>query len=534
VRDARSEADAREATATRRLAGPAADRETASDGLVTIHVRGAHGARLVVARALHVAAQDAADRDAEILAGSYAPPLEALFRPFAAAAAVSREAGEELLLHVARVPPAARHDALAIGDDQLWIGHGIATSGGDGPPDAVIAIDVAREAMGAIDVEVRGAPPELRLRLSLVRSAPTPEGSRIVARLAALDAELAIALGDGIPLDRTAIGPLPPGEPLAIALVDPASRRSEAVVVIPRGGERTKVVIDAKSAFGGELPDVGVVAGRVIHRGGEPVRRGGVVPIAESGAPLGATTPLDHSGGFVLHDVALDRPLLLDLVDFDAGDRDRVVRTRHEPAALARGFVEVVVATRRWLHATGVAPPPFLDVRQPIAFVLERETGDGRFVPIPCERFVLHGDPVAAAAAAIDGADLADPRAYRLVAVWSPLCATASFPAALAPGELEAVTTFRAPEPPGTREVVLESAGGSVVGNARIETGSAFAAAPPLRLLADADGRVVLGPLLLPADSEAADVELAITDPATGRQWFAPLSAVRDGRLVLR
>ncbi len=422
-------------------------------------------------------------------------------------------------------------------DDRRYRGRALAdlavavstTRAPDGaPPGSTLDLgELAVEWLAALEVTVVREPEHPPLRLGLSRlDAPSGAGTTADrARADTLAIELFrdrrdfaevlygdadVALDDGRPVRFAPIA----DDAVEVFLKTPANDRSSTLRVDLTPGETTAVTLVATDSFGPEALATVPVDGHVVRRAGESRLPARGVFVQVLGTEIHAST--DAEGRFVWPAVPVDRDFEVLIAAFDESlpERTLVQSARFERGESATLMLEIPETT--WLEATGLDEWLHPDRRWPLAFALERQTSQGRWLPLSADVF----DPFEGGVRVIVDHPS---HVVRIRAMWSGLLEQVTEPVALDAEDGAATVRFLAPLPAGSLVGRVVDREGRPAPGVLVHASGPVGGVPPAFTESDGEGRFAFGAINVREVSlltEAPGLRIAVTD--------APASLVVD------
>ncbi|MBL8693493.1 MAG: carboxypeptidase regulatory-like domain-containing protein [Planctomycetes bacterium] len=467
-----------------------------------------------------ISAEDLADREDALAQGRPAPEREEYWnfrghRPVGV--------GRDGQIGPISVPPAEAYEIVAFKPG--WI--------------AQIRVKATRSTEGAAFAEIDGgelqARPTTRLAVRLVEADGLPRGFSLALSRPSptlqgahqghlfhllmpdigglLSGEARAALTEQAPL---LLEPLPDEAALRLTPFSPLGVAGGPIDFAMRPGELNEVEIRPRSHMPEWAWTEATLRGRIVWTSSRDSIRGGTIRDERRGRS--AAVSLD--GEFSLLGLPAQGEAELVVSGFDPSWPQRLWRfvVHWDPSSLgAPQILEIPHLAR--ISARGLGSPIGMDGRAPLAYALQRQADDGRFVTVAGEEFTPSPGGVEVSAAP-------EPGIYRILAAWSPVVVELTEPFEVTSVDQEISVTFTPAIPNAFVSGVVVNERGAPQPGARIEAVGPVGGIPPITLFAGPQGEFVVEPL-------NTDTTLLASSPeGTCEMTVAPASSTL--RLVVK
>lgn len=349
--------------------------------------------------------------------------------------------------------------------------------------------EIQLEPIARLEIELGNDPqrePFVRgpFRVEVSRAAPTARGNEWSWRLRHLAGEAGDAILHGATLALPAEGltlPVVPDETLRVRLISNASLRSRDFEVSVPIGRLHRLVIPLDEAFPPQAHARFAV--RLVVAGSHQPIAG-----AEVRTDAGITVATDSEGRaeWEAKRVAAST-LTVTRFDPELPERQEYVEITPTDGA---GEQIIALEPTRWLRVTGIGPPPEMLVREPLAYRLEMRRPGGDWSAIALDVAKRDGDELSISITRGEAE-------YRVVALWSAICALESEPVAILTADRTVYTAFHAPRevPRFVRGRLIGADGSPLVGMTIEATAPGCGGIPPVAVVSDRMGSFTIGPI---------------------------------------
>lgn len=349
--------------------------------------------------------------------------------------------------------------------------------------------DVLLEPIARLEIAIAGGPNRESLvrgpfRVQVSRATPTARGNEWSWRLHHLaeDAAGAILHGKAIELPGSGLTlPVLADETLRVRLLSEASLRSRDFEVSVPMGRLQRLVIPLDEAFPPQAHARFAVR-LVVAGSGLPIEGAEV----RSDAGISVRTDRDGRAEWEAKRVAVST---LTIARFDPELPDRQEYGEIAPADTS-GEQTIALEPTRWLRVAGIGPPPEMLVREPLAYRLEMRRPGGDWSATALDVAKREGDELAISITRGEAE-------YRVVALWSAICALESEPVAVLAADRTVYTAFHAPReaPRFVRGRVVGTDGSPFAGAVIEATAPGCGGIPPVPVVSDRAGSFTVGPI---------------------------------------
>lgn len=436
-----------------------------------------------------ISAEDLADRDDALAQGKPAPEREDYWnfrghRPVGI--------GRDGQIGPIAVPAAEAYEIVAFKPG--WI--------------AQIRVKAPRSVEGAAAVELDGGDLEPRpttrltvrladaddlprgFSLALSRPSPTTRGAHQAHLFHLLMPDIGgLLTGDArAPLSQQAplqLEPLPDETVLRLTLFSPLGVEGEPIDVAIRSGELNQVELRPRSQMPETAWTQATLRGQLLWASSRAPILSGTVRDERHGK----SAAVGRDGEFSLPGLPAQGDAELVVSGFDPSWPQRSWRfvVHWDPSTLgAPQILEIPHLAR--ISARGLGSPVGMDGRAPLAYALQRQVDDGRFVTVAGEEFTPSPGGVDLAVAPEHGI-------YRIVAAWTPIVVELTEPFEVASVDQQLSVSFTPAAPNAFVSGVVVDERGVPQPGARIEAVGPVGGIPPITIFTGPRGEFVIEPL---------------------------------------